>query len=90
MTVNDTTGAPDTSARGTGDGGEPPVPLLEDDGHRLGAAGRRGVTAFGYVPAPTRLSVRELAWLLQGARTGPRPGAPARPRVFPRGPQGGR
>ncbi len=65
MTVNDTTGAPDTSARSTGDGGEPPVPLLEDDGHRLGAAGRRGVTAFGYVPAPTRLSVRELAWLLQ-------------------------
>ena len=39
---------------------DPFVPLLENDGHRLGRPARRGVGVVGFVPAPTRLSIPEL------------------------------
>jgi len=42
---------------------DPFVPLLENDGHRLGRPARRGVGVVGFVPAPTRLSIPELDWL---------------------------
>lgn len=48
-----------------GDGADPFVPLLEDDGHRLGRPARRGVGVVGFVPAPTRLSIPELDWLMR-------------------------
>ena len=41
------------------------VPLLEEDGHRLGSEGRRGVDCFGFVPAPTPATLLEAAWLEQ-------------------------
>ena len=34
-----------------GDGADPFVPMLEDDGHRLGRPARRGVGVVGFVPA---------------------------------------
>ena len=37
----------------------------EDDGHRLGRPARRGVGVVGFVPAPTRLSIPELDWLMR-------------------------
>ncbi|MDB1403294.1 hypothetical protein PL893_10155 [Bifidobacterium adolescentis] len=48
-----------------GDGADPFVPMLEDDGHRLGRPARRGVGVVGFVPAPTRLSIPELDWLMR-------------------------
>ena len=44
---------------------DPFVPLLEDDGHRLGRPARRGVGLVGFAPAPTRLSIPELDWLMR-------------------------
>lgn len=51
-----------------GDGADPFVPMLEDDGHRLGRPARRGVGVVGFVPAPTRLSIPELDWLMRVRR----------------------
>lgn len=48
-----------------GDGADPFVLMLEDDGHRLGRPARRGVGVVGFVPAPTRLSIPELDWLMR-------------------------
>ena len=61
---DDEYGDTDDDARdGDGPDTDPQVPLLEADGHRLGASARRGVTVMGFVPAPTRLSIPELDWL---------------------------
>lgn len=51
---------------------DPGVPLLEADGHRIGAEARRGVSALGFVPAPTRLSIPEFAWLTRVRESGER------------------
>ena len=61
-----------------GDGADPFVPMLEDDGHRLGRPARRGVGVVGFVPAPTRLSIPELDWLMRVRRrpVGARAGTP--------------
>ena len=47
--------------------GDDAIPALEDDGHRLGSQARRGVDCIGFVPAPTRPTLLELAWLQASA-----------------------
>ncbi len=47
--------------------GDDALPALEDDGHRLGSQARRGVDCIGFVPAPTRPTLLELAWLQASA-----------------------
>ena len=64
MSVKDDDEYDDDGTASTGDDDvDPFVPLLENDGHRLGRPARRGVGVVGFVPAPTRLSIPELDWL---------------------------